>query len=168
MMRLLKHYRQFLFGVILGGLLGLLPGFGLGVYFLPILVEQEGAQLETLMQAQQFAEKSGTFSRDLRGSDRLHWGEGIITLSREAEGYYLTLDGKVAPGPDYRLYFTEALVEDEAAFLAVKEQAAYVGEVKAYTNFRLAVPPAIDVARYGAVIVWCERFGEFITAAELQ
>jgi len=167
-MRLFKQYRQFLYGVILGGILGLLPGFGLGVYFLPILVEQEGAALETLMQAQQFAEKSGTFTRDLRGSDRLHWGEGVITLSREADGHYLTLDGEVSPGPDYRLYLTDGLVEDEAAFLAVKAQSAYIGEVKAFTNFRLAVPPSIDVARYGAVIVWCERFGEFITAAELQ
>lgn len=168
MIRLFKHYRQFLYGVILGGLLGLLPGFGLGVYFLPILIEQEGAQLEMLMQAQQFAEKSGTFSRDLRGSDRLHWGEGVITLSRETDGYYLTLDGQVSPGPDYRLYLTDTLVEDEATFLAVKAQAAYIGEVKAFTNFRLAVPSAIDATRYGAVIVWCERFGEFITAAELQ
>jgi len=43
-----------------------------------------------------------------------------------------------------------------------------VGAVKAFTNFRLPVPSSVDVNRYGAVIVWCERFSEFITVAALQ
>jgi len=167
-MRQLKRYRQFIYGAIFGALFGLLPGFGLGVYYLPILVEQEGAAPEMLVQARDYAQKTGTFRRDLRGSDSLHWGEGTITLSREADGYYLTLDGQVSPGPDYRLYLIQTLVEDEAAFLPVKSQAAQVGEVKAFTNFRLPVPSSIDVNQYGAVIVWCERFSEFITAAALQ
>jgi len=42
------------------------------------------------------------------------------------------------------------------------------GEVKAFTNFRLPVPSSVDVSRYGAVIVWCGRFSEFITVAALQ
>lgn len=33
----------FLVGLIVGGLFGLIPGFGLGVYFLPIIVAEKGA-----------------------------------------------------------------------------------------------------------------------------
>ena len=35
--------KSFLVGLIVEGLLGLIPGFGLGVYFLPIIVAEKGA-----------------------------------------------------------------------------------------------------------------------------
>ena len=40
--------KPFLVGLIAGGLLGLIPGFGLGVYFLPIIVAERGAD-ETVL-----------------------------------------------------------------------------------------------------------------------
>ena len=43
-----------------------------------------------------------------------------------------------------------------------------VGEVKAFNNFSLGVPPGITVGDCPAVLIWCEAFGEFITAAELN
>ena len=38
----------FLVGLIVGGLFGLIPGFGLGVYFRPIIVAERGAD-ETML-----------------------------------------------------------------------------------------------------------------------
>ena len=38
----------FLLGLIVGGLFGLIPGFGLGVYFLPIIVAERGVD-ETVL-----------------------------------------------------------------------------------------------------------------------
>ena len=38
----------FLVGLIVGGLFGLIPGFGLGVYFLLIIVAEKGAD-ETVL-----------------------------------------------------------------------------------------------------------------------
>ena len=35
------------------------------------------------------------------------------------------------------------------------------------SGFQLPLPPAIDPAEYSAVIVWCESFGQFITANEV-
>ena len=43
-----------------------------------------------------------------------------------------------------------------------------VGEVKAFSNFSLDVPPGITVGDYPVVLIWCEAFGQFITAAELS
>ena len=37
-----------------------------------------------------------------------------------------------------------------------------------FENFVVAVPDGIDVAKYDTVLVWCERFGQFITAAKYR
>jgi hypothetical protein len=43
-----------------------------------------------------------------------------------------------------------------------------VGDVKTFNNFVVPVPASIDPAKYSAVIVWCETFNEFITAARYR
>ncbi|MDP3288553.1 MAG: DM13 domain-containing protein [Methyloversatilis sp.] len=45
---------------------------------------------------------------------------------------------------------------------------ARVGDVRTFDNFVVEVAPSIDVARYTTVIVWCETFGQFITAARYR
>ena len=74
---------------------GLLIGFALGVCFLPILTEEKGLNTVALAQL----ERSGTFTRDLPGSDAFHWGEGTVRASDTR----IWLEGKIPPGPDYRL-----------------------------------------------------------------
>ena len=143
---------------------GLVVGFALGVYFLPILTAEEGLDSAALAQLEASAERSGTFTRDLPGSDAFHWGEGLCAPATSR----IWLDGEIAPGPDYKLYLTPSLARDEAEFLAIKAQSVQIGEIKAFTNFSLEVPPGIEAGGYGAVLVWCEAFGEFITAAELR
>ena len=143
---------------------GLLVGFALGVYFLPILTAEDGLDSAALAQLEASAERSGTFTRDLAGSDAFHWGEGVVHVSQQR----VWLDGRIAPGPDYRLYLIPAFVEDEAAFLAIKAQSVDVGPVKAFSNFDLAVPPGVKVGDFPALLIWCEAFGEFITAARLS
>ena len=43
-----------------------------------------------------------------------------------------------------------------------------VGDVNTFDNFKIPVSEDIDVSAYTSVIVWCESFGEFITAAQYQ
>ena len=52
--------------------------------------------------------------------------------------------------------------------MKIKDQSVKVGEVKALSNFSLDVPPGITVGDCPAVLIRCEAFGEFITAAELN
>ena len=142
-------------------LLALAVGFALGVYLLPILVAPEApSQAEVSAQAGS-ATFNGQFRRDLKDSDALHWGEGSVSLSRQA----ITLMGKLAPGPDYKLYLSPKFVETEADFRRVKSSMVRVGDVKTFENFIVPVPATIDPAAYTTVVVWCETFNEFITSA---
>ncbi len=160
--------KSLIIGLVLGGLAALPIGFGLGVYYLPILVASEGASETQVAAAKSEATISASFRRDLKGSDGFHWGEGTLHLTREGGQYFFTLDGQVSPGPDYKLYLTPEYVEDEASFLALKDRSERVADITGFENFRLDVPMSIDPTQYPAVIIWCERFGEFITAGRLQ
>jgi len=157
-----------LIGFVLGGLVALPVGFGLGTYYLPILVASEGASDDVVAAAKSEAMISATFRKNLKGSDGFHWGEGTLHLTREGGQYYFTLDGSVSPGPDYRLYLTPQYVEDEASFLTIKAQSVRVADITGFDNFRVDVPMSIDPTKYPAIIIWCERFNEFITAGRLE
>jgi len=139
-------------------------GFALGVYFLPILTAPSGPDSAMLEEKAQGAAFSATFTRDLRGSDFLHWGEGTISLS-DTEIVHM---GRLAPGPDYKLYLTKTFVEHEDEFEPIKDQAVRIGDVKTFDGLLLSVPEGVNVADYTTVVIWCEAFSEFITAAQYQ
>lgn len=139
-------------------------GFALGVYFLPILTAPEGPDEAALQQSSASALFSGEFTRDLRGSDRLHWGEGTISVTPTQ----IVHDGRLSPGPDYKLYLAPSFVEDEAEFEAIKSQAVRIGDVKSFDGAILDIPAGLDVSAYNTVVIWCEAFGEFITAAQYR
>ena len=106
---------------------GLMVGFMLGIYLLPILTAEKGLDEQTLAARHNSAERVGVFTRDLAGSDRFHWGEGQIMVNDS----HIWLDGEIAPGPDYRLYLTPSFVETEEAFLAIKDKSVMVSPIKA-------------------------------------
>ena len=144
--------------------IALAAGFALGVYLLPILIAPAGPSTSEVAAKAAQATYTAEFRRDLVDSDLLHWGEGKVTVGREA----ITLAGKLAPGPDYKLYLSPEFVETEAEFLRLKSRMVRMGEVKTFENFVVPVPAGIDPAGYRAVVVWCERFGQFITAAKYR
>jgi hypothetical protein len=139
-------------------------GFGLGVYFLPILIAPPApTKAEAASQAAS-ARFVGTFRRDLKDSDALHWGEGTVSIGAAS----IVLEGEIAPGPDYKLYLSPEFVETEADFARLKPNMVRVGDVKTFTNFVVPVPASIDPARYNTVVVWCETFSQFITSARYR
>ena len=84
MQRLLQFARDHI--ILFGSakfIAGLVIGFGLGVYILPILTAEKGlsetelAELTSSAQAQTQL-RTSEFARDLEGSDAFHWGEGTI------------------------------------------------------------------------------------------
>ena len=89
---------------------------------------------------------------------------GVISIGSE----FISLQGKIAPGPDYKLYLSPQFVENEAEFNQIKSTMVQVGDVKTFENFIIPVPEHIDPKSYNAAIIWCESFGEFITAATYQ
>ncbi len=136
-------------------------GFALGVYLLPIITAPDAPSDSAVASVAAQAMFRTSFRKDLPGSDFLHWGEGEVSISAG----YISFSGEIAPGPDYRLYLAPQLALTEAEFLPIKEQSAYIGDIKTFDNFILEVPKSINPADYKAVLIWCESFGEFITAA---
>ena len=139
-------------------------GFAAGIYVLPILIAPDAPSAAQVKAAGAGAEYKAQFRRDLKDSDPLHWGEGVVTIGRNA----ISLDGKVAPGPDYKLYLAPEFVETKADFLRLKEQSLRIGDIKTFENFIVAVPPGTDLSRYNTVVVWCESFSQFITAGKYR
>ena len=139
-------------------------GFAGGIYVLPILTAAPAPPAAELAALQQAASYRAVFQRALAGSDRLHWGEGEVAVGPAAVAH----TGRLAPGPDYQLYLAPSFVDTEAAFLALKPRMRHVGPVKGFDGFVLPLPAGIDLTAYDTVVVWCESFGEFITAAKYR
>lgn len=139
-------------------------GFSLGIYVLPILIapasptdsELGAVKSEVLYKAQ--------FKRDLQDSDMLHWGEGEVVIGSQSVAFM----GELAPGPDYKLYLSPQFVETEADFNRLKPQMQRVGDIKTFNNFIVELPAGIEPERYTSLIVWCETFGQFITAGKFR
>lgn len=139
-------------------------GFVAGIYSLPILTEQPAPEINTLEQHQARAQFSGAFKPDLKGSDRFHYGDGMVYLTNDA----ISMQGTLSPGPDYQLYLSRNFIDNEANFLAQKGSMQRVAGVRSFNGFKLVVPQGVDVSDYNTVIIWCESFEEFITAAQYQ
>ncbi|WP_122031996.1 DM13 domain-containing protein [Aliivibrio sp. EL58] len=139
-------------------------GVALGIYMLPILIAPEAPTESEVTSLSSQAQYSAIFKKDLKDSDSFHWGEGLVSIGSE----FITLTGKLAPGPDYKLYLSPEFVETELDFNRLKSNMVFVGNVKTFENFAVPVPQDIELSNYNTVIVWCETFGEFITAAKYQ
>jgi len=154
---------RYLFLLVTHGV-ALAIGFAAGIYFLPILTAPPAPEASVLEESAQGAMFSAQLTRELRGSDRLHWGEGQISLTPTR----IVHQGKLAPGPDYKLYLVPEFVEHEEEFAPLRDRALRVGDVKSFDGFILDVPPDVDLEAYTTVLIWCEAFSEFITAARYR
>lgn len=139
-------------------------GFALGIYMLPILTAPEAPSEEIMKTAVEQATYKGEFKKGLAGSDFLHWGEGTLSVGNK----FISLDGEVAPGPDYKLYLSPEFVDTEASFNALKPKMVQVADVKTFKNFVVSVPDSINPDEYNTAIVWCESFGEFISSGKYK
>jgi len=142
----------------------LLAGVALGIYLLPILTAPPAPTAAAVAAGASEARYTAEFRRDLKDSDLLHWGEGKVAVGARA----IALQGRLAPGPDYKLYLSPEFVETEVDFARLKPRMARVGDVKTFDGFLVPVAEGIDIERYTTVIVWCETFGQFITAAKYR
>ncbi len=129
-------------------------GFALGIYLLPILTAPQAPSAGEVQASSGEAIYKAEFRRDLKDSDTFHWGEGTVSIGRQS----ISLAGRIAPGPDYKLYLSPEFVETEADFKRLKSSMVRVGDVKTFDNFIVPVPSNIDPGKYRAVIIWCEAF----------
>ena len=145
-----------------GAVLGI--GFALGVYFLPILTAPKSANLSQIEQVVANPVYKAEFKKGQRGNDFFHWGEGQLVITNNE----IALKGKVAPGPDYKIYLTKKFVEHEDEFLPIKQNALYVADLKVFENFIVPLDKKINFEDYNTILIWCEAFKEFITSAKYK
>ncbi len=145
-------------------LLVLAAGVVLGIYLLPILTAPPAPSTAEVRAASASASFRGEFKRELKGSDALHWGEGAIAVGPSS----ISLMGRVAPGPAYKLYLVPEFVETPEDFKRLKGASLQVADVKTFENFIVALPPGTDLTRYNTVVIWCEAFSQFITSAKYR
>ena len=150
--------------LIASHLVVLAMGFAGGIYTLPILTAPRAPDTAAFQMIATETLYAGRLARDLKGSDLLHWGEGEIRVSRNRIAHI----GRLAPGPDYKLYLAPRFVDTKEAFLQIKGESLRVGDVKTFNGFIVEVPTGVDVRDYNTVVIWCEAFEQFISAAEYQ
>ncbi|MDO9384476.1 MAG: DM13 domain-containing protein [Hyphomicrobiaceae bacterium] len=145
-------------------LVTLVAGFVLGIYVLPILTAPPGPDEATLLSTQASALFKGHFDRKLKGSDLVHWGEGEVRILSDKIAH----EGQLSPGPDYKLYLAPEFIDTKEGFLRIKERSIRIGDIKTFDGFLLPVPTGVDVGAYTTVVVWCEAFSQFISAAKYR
>jgi hypothetical protein len=142
----------------------LVLGVALGIYLLPILTAPDSPTAAEVGAATASASYRGEFKRSLKGSDALHWGEGRVSVGPNS----VALMGRIAPGPAYKLYLVPEFVETGADFKQIKSRSLEVADVKTFDNFIVPLAPGTPLDRYKAVVIWCESFSQFITAARYR
>lgn len=145
-------------------LVTLVAGFVLGIYVLPILTAPPGPDKAALQSTQASALFKGHFDRKLKGSDLVHWGEGEVRILSDKIAH----EGRLSPGPDYKLYLAPEFIDTKEGFLRIKERSIRIGDIKTFDGFLLPVPTGVDVGAYTTVVVWCEAFSQFISAAKYR
>jgi hypothetical protein len=142
----------------------LVLGVMLGIYLLPILTAPTGPTIKEVEASSQQAFYKTRFHKSVPGSDLIHWGEGEVFLSKSS----ISLMGSLAPGPDYFLYLTKNLVDTGDSFLAIKQDSLKVGPIRTFDNFIVPLDESVDLDQYAGIVVWCETFSQFITAANYR
>ncbi len=142
----------------------LAAGFALGIYLLPILTAPPSPDEALLSEMAQSATYSADIQEDLPGNDRLHWGEGRISLTATQ----IVHEGRLAPGPDYRLYLVPDFVDHEDAFEPLRDSSRVIGKIDTFGGFILDLPGDVTLEDYTTVLIWCEAFGEFIAVAQYR
>jgi hypothetical protein len=139
-------------------------GFAAGIYALPILTAPPAPTAEMVSQLSDRAVYQTEFIKELQGSDFLHQAQGPVSVGTD----FISFMGSISPGPDYMLYLSPEFVETKADFLRLKDQMSPVSQVKTFENFIVDVPQQINVNDFNTVVVWCESFNQFITAAQYK
>jgi len=100
--------------------------------------------------------------------DKVHWGKGSVTVYSSPTGLevYLGADFEVGPGPDYHIYLIDQLdIQKPEQF--DPDTALELGRLKSFKGGQVYAAPSDRLLNNQSVVVWCKRFRQLITSANL-
>jgi hypothetical protein len=151
---------------VIGGVLGGVVGFALGIFVYPYIFLADIVATERVEDsATRQVVALGKFIH-ANPSDPIHYGKGGVTVYETL--VHLETDFEVGPGPKFHVYLVpERNVTPSTE--VTKTMYVDLGRLKAFKGSQnFPVPGGVDPARYGSVVIWCERFGVLISPAELK
>ena len=151
----------FLLGVVIGGGVVL---FYYPFWFPPAQVNEQVQDIESKQKV-----LAGTFIHP-DPSDSIHWGKGRVELYQSVAGteVFLTEDFQVGPGPDFHVYLVDRrdITEEDHFTSAIVVE---LGRLKSFEGSQVYAATGIELdSQAGSVVVWCKRFSQLITSANLE
>lgn len=150
---------------VIGGILGTVAGFALGIFvypyiFLADIVATEKVESPDLRKVV----ASGTFIH-ANPSDPIHYGKGRVTVYEDL--LHLESDFEVGPGPKFHVYLVPERDITPSTNVA-KSMYVDLGRLRAFKGSQnYPIPAGVDLARYETVVIWCEQFGVLVSPARL-
>ncbi len=151
---------------IIGGLLGLIGGFAIGIFAYPYIFLADVVANERLENAaQKTVVATGTFIH-ANPSDPIHYGKGSVTVY--ADAVQIGADFEVGPGPKYHVYLVpDAEVTPQTPVAST--MFVDLGRLRAFKGSQVFdIPAGLDLKTYKNVVIWCEQFGVLISPAKLS
>lgn len=111
--------------------------------------------------------KTSNLRDDLPGTDAVHYGTGTVTLEEKEGGYFVQFadDTKISFAPDLNIYISKkGDIVDEQGYLDLEP--IHLGEMTKPNGASFyKLPDGVQPDEVRSVLVWCRRFGEFMSSA---
>ena len=152
--------------LVIGGLLGGVAGFAVGVFAYPYIFLADIVAEERLAGAESKPVIATGMFVHANPSDPVHYGKGRVTVF--ADALRLEPDFEVGPGPKYHVYLVP-MAEVTPSSPVADTMFVDLGRLRAFRGSQVfSIPKGVDLGAYKSVVIWCERFGVLISPAKLE
>lgn len=157
--------KRIIISFLVGGVLGGLAGFAVGIFIYPYIFLADVVADEKLDNvANKKVVATGQFIH-ANPSDPIHYGKGDVTVYQDV--VHLERGFEVGPGPAFHVYLVplESVTPDSDVGATMYVD---LGRLRAFKGSQVySIPDGVDLSKYGNVVVWCEQFGVLISPAKL-
>lgn len=114
--------------------------------------------------------KTSNLRDDLPGTDAVHYGTGTVTLEEKEGAYFVQFadDTKIPFAPDLNIYISKkGDIVDEQGYVDLEP--IHLGEMTKPNGASFyKLPDNVKPDEVHSVLVWCRRFGEFMSSASFK